>query len=282
MQIAVASGKGGTGKTTIATSLAVALAQEGRSVAYLDCDVEEPNGRIFLQPQLSERQVASVQVPRLVDSKCNYCGICSESCEFNALTVLKDSVLIYDELCHGCGGCALVCPEKAIEEVARPVGAVNAGTGRGVRFVEGCLNVGEVQAPVVIREVRKHAGLTDVVVVDAPPGTSCAVIESVTDCGYVILVTEPTPFGLHDLRLAVSMLQLLKLPHGVIVNRDDGDNREVLKFCNSSGVEILARIPFDRAIAEAYSRGELLTECHADYQAMLVDVFARIEKRAAA
>jgi len=282
MRIAIASGKGGTGKTTIATSMAAVLSQNGMDVAYLDCDVEEPNGRILLKPDIDIDREVSVPVPRIIEAKCTHCGDCSESCEFNALTVLPNKVIVFDELCHSCGGCALVCPEKAIEEIPRPIGVTSAGRGSGAGFVEGRMNVGESQAPPLIKAVKEHSSSAEIVIVDAPPGTSCSVIESIADSQFVALVTEPTPFGLHDLKLAVSMLGLLHLPHGVIINRDEGDSAIITEYCDKAGVEILACIPFDRKIAEAYSRGNLLSDCGSEYRNMLLTLFEKIERRVAA
>ncbi len=174
---------------------------------------------------------------------------------FNALTVLPNKVIVFDELCHSCGGCALVCPEKAIEEIPRPIGVTSAGRGSGAGFVEGRMNVGESQAPPLIKAVKEHSSSAEIVIVDAPPGTSCSVIESIADSQFVALVTEPTPFGLHDLKLAVSMLGLLHLPHGVIINRDEGDSAIITEYCDKAGVEILACIPFDRQISRKHTPG---------------------------
>jgi len=282
IRIAVASGKGGTGKTTLATSLAAALSQAGKNVVYLDCDVEEPNGRILLKPSLTFKGEVSVPVPRVNEELCTHCGDCAAACEFNALTVLPDQVMVFEELCHGCGACSLVCPEKAIVEIPRPIGVINSGQGFGARFVEGCLNVGEAQSPPLIRAVKQHSLPGEVVIVDAPPGTSCPVIESIAESQFVILVTEPTPFGLHDLKLAVSMLEQRGIPHGVVINRDEGDSGIITEFCQGAGVDVLIRIPFDRRIAEAYSRGDLLSECCPEYVDRLMILFDSIVRRVAA
>ncbi len=282
MRIAIASGKGGTGKTTLATSLASVLSRAGKDVVYLDCDVEEPNGRILLRPNIDTVSDMCVPVPEVVESRCTHCGDCAESCEFNALTVLPDKVLVFRELCHSCGACSLVCPEKAIEEVPHPIGEISTGRGFGARFVEGRLNIGEPQSPPLIKAVKQKSSTAEVVIIDAPPGTSCPVIESISGAQFVVLVTEPTPFGLHDLKLAVSMLRQLMIPCGVVINRDEGDSGLIIDFCASEGVEILTRIPFDRKIAEAYSRGELLSESCPEYARRLLMLFDTIVGQVAA
>lgn len=282
LRIAVASGKGGTGKTTVATNLAVALGQAGRKVTYIDCDVEEPNGRIFIKPVLKYRYNASVPVPRVSEDLCTHCGDCVEACEFNALSVLPDRVISFEELCHGCGACSLVCQEKAITEVPRRIGAVNTGRGCAVDFIEGRLNIGEAQAPPLIRAAKQHLLPGEVTILDAPPGTSCSVIEAVSDVQFVVLVTEPTPFGLHDLRLAVDMLKLLDIPHGVVINRDEGESSVTTEFCEQTGIEILMRLPYDRKIAEAYSRGKLLIPTLPEYVDRLMVLYDRITRKVAA
>jgi MinD superfamily P-loop ATPase len=254
MRIAVASGKGGTGKTTLATNLAFVLAQEGVPVAYLDCDVEEPNGHIFLKPEIERTSRVSILVPEVDESKCTYCRACSEACRFSAILALKEKVLTFPNLCHGCGGCSLACGEDAIREVPRPMGVVEQGRAGKVVFVQGRLDVGEAMAPPVIREVLKAAPKEGTVIVDAPPGTSCPVIESVKGADVVLLVTEPTPFGLHDLKLAVGMVRALGIPFAVAVNRVGVGDREVFSFCQAE--EIPGRgSPSRRSRARANFRG---------------------------
>lgn len=257
MRIAVASGKGGTGKTTIATSLAEVAAGKGLSVAYLDCDVEEPNGHIFLKPKITSEQAIEKPVPTVEQARCNHCGECTGICQFGAIASLPKKTVVFAELCHACGGCRLVCPTGAITESTRGIGALRHGTSYGVQFADATLNIGEAMSPPAIHAVRESNGTTDWEIVDAPPGTSCPAIEAVRGCDRVVLVTEPTPFGLHDLKLAVQMVIALGLSFGVVINRCDiGDDR-VHCYCQEERIPIWAEIPDDRRVAEAYSRGEM-------------------------
>jgi MinD superfamily P-loop ATPase len=257
IRIAVASGKGGTGKTTIATSLAVALAAGGARVAYVDCDVEEPNGHIFLKPTMEQRRAVSIPVPEVDETRCTLCGACGTACRYSAILVLPKKVLTFPKLCHGCGGCTLACPEGAIREVPRVTGVVDTGVSGQVTFLQGTLDIGEAMAPPVIRAVLAEAPSDCAVVIDAPPGTSCPVIESVRTADVVLLVTEPTPFGLNDLKLAVEMLRVLGLPFGVAVNRAGIGDNAVFDYCAEERIPVLLEIPNDLAIARAYSRGVL-------------------------
>lgn len=261
MKIAVASGKGGTGKTTVATSLAWVAAANDRTVAYLDCDVEEPNGHLFLKPQILREQPVNKPIPVVDQGRCTHCGLCSQACRYGAIACVGQQTFIFTELCHSCGGCLLVCPEDAIREVPQPIGLLRTGASGPVQFVEGVLNVGEAMSPPAIRAVKGAAPKVELTILDCPPGTSCPVIESVRGCDLLLLVTEPTPFGLHDLKLAVEMARALRLRFGVVVNRADVGDREVWDYCRRQRIAILAEIPDDRAVAEAYSRGEMAAEC---------------------
>ena len=272
MRIAISSGKGGTGKTTVATNLAYVASQNGRSVGYLDCDVEEPNGAIFLKPEVTSTAPVHVSIPKVDLEKCIGCGKCGEICQYSAIVAMKKNVLVFPELCHGCAGCWLVCPSGAITESHRTTGDLYFGRAGGVQFVQGLLNIGEVMSPPVISAVKAHAPDVDLLIVDSPPGTSCPVIESVRGADYVLLVTEPTPFGLNDLRLAVDMVRALAIPFGVIINRADVGDDETQTYCRQENIEILAKIPDDRAVAEAYSRGELASEAIPEYRAMFVQL----------
>lgn len=260
MKVAIASGKGGTGKTTIATSLAHLAATDGRTVAYLDCDVEEPNGHLFLKPQILREEPINKLIPVVDADRCTHCGLCSQACRFGAIACVGQQTLIFTELCHSCGGCLLVCPQEAIREVPKPIGLLRIGTSGPVQFVEGVLNVGEAMSPPAIHAVKDAAPDVDLTILDCPPGTSCPVIESVRGCDFLLLVTEPTPFGLNDLKLAVEMARALKLRFGVAVNRANTGDREVWSYCRRQRIDILAEIPDDRAVAEAYSRGEIVVE----------------------
>ena len=267
MQIAVASGKGGTGKTTVATNLAYVASVSGIVTSYLDCDVEEPNGHIFLKPEINSfRKVAELK-PVVDRELCIKCGLCEKICRFNALACLEKDVLVFPELCHSCGGCALVCPSDAIKEVPREVGKVDIGKSGLINYVGGVLNIGETMSPPVIREVKKYFDEADMRIVDSPPGTSCPVIESVRGSDYVVLVTEPTPFGLNDLRLAVDLIEKLEIPFGVVINRVGIGTRETHEYCESKGIDILLEIPEDRYVAECYSRGELMSVKTDEYRA---------------
>lgn len=274
MIISVASGKGGTGKTTIATSLALSL----ENVQFLDCDVEEPNAHIFLKPQIRKKISVGIPVPEVDQSKCNYCGKCAQVCEFNAIVVVKKKVLFFPELCHGCGGCAYICPEKAIKEATREIGVIEKGTSRGIDFSHGVLNVGEPMAPPLIKQVKKLITNKRTTIIDASPGTSCPVVETVKDTDFCLLVTEPTPFGLNDLKLAVGMLRKLAIPFGVVINCADIGDKEVEKYCEREGISIVMTIPWDRKIAEAYSTGIPLGDALPDFQNTFSQLYKTIER----
>ena len=267
MRIAVASGKGGTGKTTVATNLALRASRSGRTVAYLDCDVEEPNGHIFLKPELSERTPVGEPVPQVDVKKCTLCGCCGEICQYSAIVLVGSSVLVYPELCHACGGCTLVCPEDAITEVSREIGFVETGRAGPIQFVHGVLHVGQARAVPLIKAVKAVPLEVDLAVLDVPPGTSCPVVEAVRGADFVILVTEPTPFGLHDLKLAAETMRALGLPCGVVINRATIAGAPVAPYCQARRIPILAELPDDRRLAEAYSRGEMACDVLPGYEA---------------
>ena len=277
MKLAIASGKGGTGKTTLATNLAVVAAELGRRVAYVDCDVEEPNGHLFLKPTIETREPVTLLVPQVLVDGCDRCGLCAQVCRYSALVWLGDKPLVFPELCHGCGGCALVCPKRTIIEVPREIGRVESGHAGPVQFVHGLLNVGEAKSPPVIRAVRAATPDVDWQIIDAPPGTSCPVVAAVRDCDFVLLVTEPTPFGLHDLTLAVETVRQIGVPLAVVINRADVGDDRVERYCTEEAIPVLRRIPDDRRVAEAYSRGDLMVTAVPELRAALVDLWKRLE-----
>ena len=276
MKIAIASGKGGTGKTCVATSLAF-VAAANRSLTYLDCDVEEPNGAILLKPSIEETRSATVSVPRVEPALCTGCRKCAEICQYGAILALNGRVLVFPHLCHGCGGCWLVCPHGAIRESAREIGKLSLGWAGPIRFAQGLLNIGEAMSPPLIRQVKTVAPPAGLVIIDSPPGTSCPVVESVRDVDYVILVTEPTPFGLHDLKMAVELLRVLGHRFGVVINRARVAESLTSRYCEEEGIEVLAEIPDDRRIAEAYSRGELPCGVAPSYGDLFAALLARVE-----
>jgi MinD superfamily P-loop ATPase len=256
MIISVASGKGGTGKTTVATNLALFLASDkSDQVRFLDCDVEEPNAHIFLKPKIERKLPVSLPVPQVDRQQCTFCGECAKVCAYNAIVVLKKEVLTFPELCHGCGGCSLLCPEHAISEKERPIGVLEEGRAGSIEFIQGRLNIGEPMATPLIRAVKKTINPEGITLIDVPPGTSCPVIESIKGSDFCLLVTEPTPFGLHDLKLAVELLKELKIKHGVLINRAGIGDVEVKRYCEKEEVTIMAEIPFEREIAVLYSSG---------------------------
>jgi len=280
MHIAVASGKGGTGKPTVATHLAYAASLAGRAVAYLDCDVEEPNGHIFLKPSIAAEEPISKLTPVVDPVRCLHGGHCARTCRYGAIACVGRQTLVFSELCHACGGCALVCPAGAIREVARPIGTLRKGRSGAIEFCEGRLNVGEAMSPPAIRAVKAAALQAEWVILDAPPGTSCPVIETVRGCDLVLLVTEPTPFGLYDLKLAVEMVRALQLRLAVVINRSDAGDDRVRRWCRRRRIAILAEIPDDRAVAEAYSRGEMACEAVPGFAERMQGLLAGVEAAA--
>ncbi len=274
MIVSVASGKGGTGKTLVATSLALSL-EEG-IVQFLDCDVEEPDAHILLRPRFVSHRPVKVSVPRVDETGCTYCGRCSEACVYNAIAVMPKTVLVFHELCHGCGACSYLCPEDTIAEEGRKVGVVDAGRTGRVRFVQGRLAIGEAMPAPVIRAVKARADRRAIVIIDAPPGTSCPVVEAVRGSDFCLLVTEPTPFGLHDLGLAVELMRDLAIPCGVVINRDGVGDDAVQRYCAEQGLPVLLRIPFERHIAELYCRGQTLAEGMPEWTAAFRDLFERM------
>jgi MinD superfamily P-loop ATPase len=276
LRIAIASGKGGTGKTTVATNLAVTLAETGRRAAYVDCDVEEPNGHLFLKPMMEWTRDVSIPVPEVDETQCTLCGACGTACRYSAILALPKKVLTFPKLCHGCGGCTLACAEGAIREVPRVTGVVEKGQAGQVGFLHGKLNVGEAMAPPVIRAVLSAVPEDSTVIIDAPPGTSCPVIESVKTADVAVLVTEPTPFGLNDLKLAVEMVRELGVRFGVAVNRVGTGDNAVFDYCASERIPVLLQIPDNREIALAYSRGELAVNALSSLKPLFVGLYDKL------
>lgn len=269
MHIVVASGKGGTGKTTIATNLAAVMGQDGHRVTYADCDVEGPNGHLFLPPDPEDQTEVTVMVPLVDQEACSLCGICAEVCEFNALAVMGEKVLTFVSLCHCCGACLMLCPERALREGSRPIGFIRSGPAGGLSFLGGSLRVGEAQAPPLTRALKQRFPQEGMVVIDAPPGTSCPTVEAVRDADYAILVTEPTPFGFNDLRLAVEMMGELGVPYGVVINRSDVGDSLVREYCKQENIRILLELPFDRQIAEGYAIGRLAVDENREFRGQM-------------
>ena len=275
MIISIASGKGGTGKTTVATNLASSLDSD---VRLLDCDVEEPNAHLFIKPVMESEETIKTPVPEIDESKCTLCGKCCEICQFKAIVRIADTILPFTDLCHSCGGCFEVCPEDAITETYRELGKLEKGHKNKINFLHGRLRIGEAMAPPLIKKVRSYADSDGTTIIDAPPGTSCPVIAAMKDTDFIILVTEPTPFGLHDLKLAAGAVKLLNIPCGIVINRSDLGDRKVNEFAEKENIPILIEIPFDRRIAESYSRGELVVESIPEWKEKFVHLYQDIEK----
>jgi MinD superfamily P-loop ATPase len=277
MKIAIASGKGGTGKTTIATNLACSIAQTGQAVQYLDCDVEEPNGHIFLKPKIDLTQQVTIDVPEVDLKKCTGCGKCGEICQYSAIICIKENVLTFEQLCHSCGGCMRVCPAEAIKPKPLHIGDIELGKAGNVDFISGKLRIGNVRTPSLIKEVKKQIKQDCVAIIDVPPGTSCPVVEAVRHADFVLLVTEPTPFGLNDLKLAVDLVRKMDLPFAVVINRYGIGNEEVDKYCGLENIDIVMKLPDDRRIAEAYSTGQMIVDVLSEYKKEFSELYEYIK-----
>jgi MinD superfamily P-loop ATPase len=272
---AIASGKGGTGKTTVASSL---ISLWDRPVTAVDLDVEEPNLHLFLKPDISRTDPAYIEIPVVDESKCTLCRACSTLCQFKAISVMGDTLLIFPEMCHGCGGCIAVCPEGALTPGRRQLGEICHGSAGKARFIMGRLRVGEAMSPPLMRQVK--ALFADAaqngadIVVDAPPGVSCPAVSAVIDADCIVLVTEPTPFGFHDFKLAWEAFSPFGIPMGAVINRAGMGDDSVARFCAEKNIPVWAEIPYERAIAEAYSRGEVVAQALAP----LKDTFHQLRR----
>lgn len=271
MIVSIASGKGGTGKTTISTNMALSLKM---SLTLIDCDVEEPNAHLFIHPEIDEIRKVSVPVPEMDMERCSLCKKCVEICQFNAITVVKKTVLIFPNLCHGCDGCRIVCPENAIRMGEREIGVMEIGGKDQIRFINGRLNIGEAMAPPLIRSVKRCINNDEALtIIDAPPGTSCPVITAIKETDFVLLVTEPTPFGLHDLTLAVEAIKILDIPCGLVINRADIGDTHVYDYAREEKIPILMEIPFDRKIAESYAIGEPIIDALPEWKEKFIRLY---------
>lgn len=275
MIISIASGKGGTGKTTVSTNLALSIERE---VQLLDCDVEEPNCHLFLNPIIKTKEPVIAPVPEIAFKKCTFCKKCMDICRFGAIAVLKKDVLIFENLCHSCGGCFEICPEDAVLEKERSLGYIEQGTVRGISFINGRLDIGQVMAPPIIKKVRSYTDPNMVTLIDAPPGTSCPVIAAMNKADFVLLVTEPTPFGLHDLTLAVETVRILGIPCGLVINRAGIGNDDVKTYAQKQDLPILMEIPFDKKIAQIYSNGKMIIDEMPEYKVKFQALFKKIER----
>jgi len=278
IQIAVASGKGGTGKTTIATSLALSLAEKYH-VAYLDCDVEAPNGHLFLHPEFNTSTEAVIRIPRIDKNRCTLCGKCVEVCQFHALAKVGKTIMVFPQLCHGCGSCTWNCPERAIEEIPNPIGVLESGKVRqDFHYAHGTLTISEPMATPIIRQLKRLEipPQTAISILDAPPGASCSVVETLRGSDFALLVTEPTPFGLHDLGQMQGIIEEMRIPAGVIINRENGDYLPLLEYCTKHHLPVMLRVPFERRIAEGVARGQTLVEIYPEYRQCFLDLFDSI------
>ncbi|MGC9095428.1 MAG: ATP-binding protein [Candidatus Bathyarchaeia archaeon] len=275
MIISIASGKGGTGKTSVAVNLAVSI----EDVQLLDCDVEEPNDHLLLHPKISHEKPVYTLIPSLNEELCDHCGKCAVFCQYNAIFASSEKVLIFPELCHGCGGCILVCPKKALTEGKHRIGALKRGYAGNSELVYGELEVGEPMAVPLIREVKKCIDKNRNVILDAPPGTSCPVIETVKGSDFCILVTEPTPFGLHDLKIAVQVLKDMKISSGVVVNRAGIGDGKVYEYCKEEEIPVLLEIPYQRRIAELYSKGVPFSQEMPEWKEKFIALFNEVRRR---
>ncbi len=278
MKIAIASGKGGTGKSFVATNLAYALS-ESHQVSLVDCDVEEPNAALFLNPEIRDKREITIKVPVIDNSKCTGCRLCSSHCEFHALITVKDKTYVFEELCHGCGFCMRICPQGAIGEKDKVIGEFKYGFVGRMDFYMGEMKVGTELATPVIRYVKDKIKDRGIVIFDSPPGTSCPVVETIEGCDFVVLVSEPSPFGLNDLKLAVETVKSMGLKFGVVENRAMEGVNIIKDYLKEENIPLLSEIPLDREIAEVYSHGKLVVREIPAYRDRFLMIYDEIVKR---
>ena len=272
MKIAVLSGKGGTGKTTISASLAYSISNS----QYIDCDVEEPNGNIFLKAILSEKEIVNVLVPKVDEKKCDGCGVCATTCQFNAIAMVNKKVLIFDEICHSCGACVLACPKDAMYEVDRPLGVIESNSSK--TFMQGKLNLNEPITVPIINKLKEKMNKYGHVILDSAPGASCTVVNTIEDCDYCILVTEPTPFGLHDLKIAIELVKKINIPFGVVVNKAMDSDQRIQIYCNENNIKVILELPYLREIALNYSKGILPVQWDKKWKHAFIELFNEIKR----
>jgi MinD superfamily P-loop ATPase len=272
MILSIASGKGGTGKTTVAVNIALSISAD-QKLQFLDCDVEGPNAHFFIKAEFEKEKISYLPIPEIDDNKCTYCRRCAEVCAYNALAVLKESVLTFPELCHGCGACKLFCPENAIKEIGKRIGVIKSGHAGNIFFLSGKLDVGQAMSPPLIRQMKKMIDHEQDVILDVPPGTSCPMVETVKGSDHTLLVTEPTPFGLNDLKLSVDTLRQMGIPFSVILNRARTGDEIIHEYCQKENIPLIMEIPLDRKIAEAYSKGEALIDIDPSFKTKFSELY---------